>query len=72
MVTGWSRARPDDVDGYYVYLNSGEVQTVAPADSIAITAGELAIRLHGKTVATFPRSLVFSCSRTLPSAPVLG
>ena len=72
MVTGWSRVLSEDVDGYYVYLNSGEVQKVSPADSIAVSAGELAIRLRGKTVATFPRSLVFSCSRALPSAPVLG
>ena len=57
---------------YYVYLTSGEVATVAPADSMEVSMSELAFRLHGTMVATFPRSQVFSCSRTLQSGPVLG
>jgi hypothetical protein len=57
---------------YYVYLCSGEVQAVAPADSLELSSSELAILLDGATVASFPRSLVFSCSRTLQSSPVLG
>jgi len=67
------RANLDDGSGcYYVYLCSGEVQAVAPADSMELSSSELAIRLRGATVASFPRSLVFSCSRTLQSGPILG
>ena len=67
------RANLDDGSGcYYVYLCSGEVQAVAPADSIELSSSELAIRLNGATVASFPRSHVFSCSRTLQSGPILG
>lgn len=57
---------------YYVYLCSGEMQTVTPADSIKLSDDELAILLQGETVARFPRSAIFSCSRTLQSGPVLG
>jgi hypothetical protein len=59
-------------EGYYVYLCSGEVRTIAPADSMEVSSNALAIRLQGTTIASFPRSLVFSCSRTLQSGPVLG
>ena len=67
------RAKLDDGSGcYYVYLRSGEVEAVAPADSMELSSSELAIRLNGATVASFPRSHVFSCSRTLQSGPILG
>ena len=59
-------------ESYYVYLCSGETETVSPADSLEVSSTELSIRLQGETVASFPRSLVFSCSRTLQSSPVLG
>ena len=66
-------ASPEHIpEGYYVYLTSGEVATVAPADSMEVSTSELAFRLHGAMVATFPRSQVFSCSRTLQSGPILG
>ncbi len=67
------RANVEDASGcYYVYLCSGEVQAVAPADSMELSSNQMDIRLHGATVASFPRSLVFSCSRTLQSGPILG
>jgi hypothetical protein len=66
------RTSVDDSGCYYVYLCSGEMQAVAPADSMELSSSELAIRLHGATVASFPRSLVFSCSRTPQSGPILG
>ena len=63
---------PENEDGYYVYLRTGEVQSVAPADSMEVSESELAIRLQGALVASFPRSRVFSCSRTPQSGPILG
>jgi hypothetical protein len=48
----------------YVHLNSGEVVTVTPATSVAVQPSSVVIYDGSVPVASYPRSQVFSCTRS--------
>lgn len=62
----------EHIEGYYVYLFSGEVRKVSPADAMDISLDSVDFTWRGAAVACIPRSDVFSCSQGHPANPVVG
>lgn len=62
----------EQIPGYYVYLSSGEVRKVSPADAMDISLDSVSFTWRGTAVERIPRSEVFSCSQGHPSSPMVG
>jgi hypothetical protein len=47
----------------FVYLCSGDVEPVSPADSVSVHDNLIEVSNHGSLVITYDRSKVYYCSR---------
>ena len=54
---------PGSDETVFVYLCSGDVVPVSPADSVSVYDNSIEVFNHGSLVTTYERSLVYYCSR---------
>ena len=69
-LSGPARPLPTETESQstvYVHLMSGEVAVISPATSVLVQSEMVLVYNGSQPVASYPRKVVFSCSKTQTS-----